>query len=814
MNKSTAFYLIFFFVSNSIFSQGGVKGIVTNEFGEKISQAGIYIENLSKGAASDSNGKFEITNINDGTYTIAFSFIGFTTYKKEVTISGDMVDMGIIVLETSSQLMDEIVISGSRKIEKITEAPVTINVISVKKLNNFVGDPGELIAQQKGIDFVKTGAFVSGFNIRGFNSAFNPKMLQLDDNRFSSLIATGLPMGPLSPIIKEDIERIEIVLGPSSALYGPNAHNGLVNTITKTPWKYEGTEIVIGGGSFNTISTRFRHAKKLNDKWAYKVTGGYTEGTDVKWTDSVYVGGIAHPELELDRKSKFLKGEASVYYKPTSTSEAKVAYGTSKSSYLAVTNVGRNQIKDWGIQYLQGTYTSKHLFAQLYKTWSSTDDTYAITTRTENYHALIGAGSTHEEALEGSFGGINPPTFVDKSDRLNAELQYNNSIGQLDYILGVQYQKDKADSRDTYLLDANAPIELEQKGFYSQLEYKFNDSGVKLVVAARGDDHDLYGFNFIPKAGITYTKDKGTWRLTYGKGIASPTILNLSGDLFGGIILGNGEGFTLSDGSKIDPVEVETIQTFEFGYKGSLVENKLFIDANAYYNISENFLSPLTNIVPGGLAGGAVVTHRGDQPIEELTAGLAPGFYDAGGYILTYLNFGNVDTYGFDLGLNYYFNEKYNMSFNYSYFDFSLDKNDMENDGNGDGVVTVLDLPINTPKHKISSALNFTNNKLYGSLLARWIQKYDFFSGRNVAAETNTDIIIGGDPVIEGQRVGRKFNYGQLGGFFLNLNAGYNINEHFSIGAYINNILDTANYEFVASPPSQRAYGAELKIKL
>ncbi|MBK9337180.1 MAG: TonB-dependent receptor plug domain-containing protein [Lewinellaceae bacterium] len=70
---------------------------------------------------------------------------------------------------------------------------------------------------------------------RGFNSAFNPKNLQINDGRFSSLIATGLPLGALGTTVKEDIERIEVILGPSSALYGPNAHNGLLNTITKDP---------------------------------------------------------------------------------------------------------------------------------------------------------------------------------------------------------------------------------------------------------------------------------------------------------------------------------------------------------------------------------------------------------------------------------------------------------------------------------------------------------------------------------------------------------------------------------------------------
>jgi len=254
MNKSITFFLIFFFISGAIFSQGGIKGTITNEFNEKFSQADVYIESLAKGTISDENGNFELANINDGTYIVSFSHMGYTTFKKEVTINGEIIDLGNIKLESSTQMMDEIVMSGSRRAEKITESPATINVITAKQIDQFVGNPGELFAQQKGVDFVRTGAFISGFNVRGFNSAFNPKMLQLDDNRYSTLIATGLAYGPMSPLGKEDIERIEVVLGPSSALYGPNAHNGLVNTVTKSPFKYSDTDITIGGGSNSLFS--------------------------------------------------------------------------------------------------------------------------------------------------------------------------------------------------------------------------------------------------------------------------------------------------------------------------------------------------------------------------------------------------------------------------------------------------------------------------------------------------------------------------------------------------------------------------------
>ena len=67
-------------------------------------------------------------------------------------------------------------------------------------------------------------------------------------------------------------------------------------------------------------------------------------------------------------------------------------------------------------------------------------------------------------------------------------------------------------------------------------------------------------------------------------------ILDLDAKIFGGLLLGKGEGFTLSDGTKISALEVETIQTIEAGYKGILGGRKLYLDVNGYYNFSENFL--------------------------------------------------------------------------------------------------------------------------------------------------------------------------------------------------------------------------------
>ncbi len=112
---------------------------------------------------------------------------------------------------------------------------------------------------------------------------------------------------------------------------------------------------------------------------------------------------------------------------------------------------------------------------------------------------------------------------------------------------------------------------------------------------------------------------------------------------------------------------------------------------------------------------------------------------------------------------------------------------------------------------------NVKINKFYGSLYARWIQKYDFFSGRNVAAASDPENIYNGTPVIEGQRVGvndGQWNYGPLGGFYLSVNGNYQITEKLTFGLYVNNILGQGNYEFVSSAPTETTFGAEIKVSL
>lgn len=798
---------------------GKLTGTVGSQDGETLIGANIVVKGTTTGTVSDENGNYTLP-LDAGNHTVVVSYIGFAAIQKAVTITaGSTTTMNFTLLKGTE--LDAVVISGSRKPEKLTESPATIETVFAREIEEYAGNPGELIARQKGIDYFRAGIATPAFNIRGFNSNFNAKNLQVTDGRFSTLVATGLPFGPLNTTIKEDIEQIEVILGPNSTLYGPNAHNGLLNTITKDPRTSAGTTVVlnpgISGDGNSFFSARLRHAQVLSDKFAFKVVGEYTSATEFEFSDSVYIdrvgafddAGNAVPdgikegynELELDEDVNFLRAEAGLYFTPSDNLDIAFNTGYSNSTYLSPTNVGRNQIKDWMINYYQLKFSGKNWFAQAYYTISKTDSTYAIDQRTKNYYAFLDAGFSDAEARgAGSYG--NGALFQDDSRRLNAEVQYNNTFGKLSLVTGLQYQLDKANSLGSYLLDGGEYIDVNQFGGYAHLNYEI-DSRWRVIAAARADNHEIYDFNFIPKFGLLNVGEKGTWRLTYGKGIASPTILNMFGDLFAGLILGNSEGFTLVDGSKVEKQKVEKIQSLELGYRGSMADSKLFIDANAYYNISEDFLSPATVI--------GVATHRGDTPIEEVQSGFAAW----NGLVLSYVNFGKVNTYGFDLGATYYFTPQLSGTFNYSYFDYSVDEDDMENDFNGDGVVNFLDILVNAPTHKAGAGLNYSGDKWFGSVFGRWVQAYDYFSSFQIASKSHPELVYRGAPIIEDARSGDTYNYGPLGGFAtVDLSVGYHLNDRFTVSAAASNLFNQELREFTASAPTRGLYTLELKMKL
>jgi iron complex outermembrane receptor protein len=110
--------------------------------------------------------------------------------------------------------------------------------------------------------------------------------------------------------------------------------------------------------------------------------------------------------------------------------------------------------------------------------------------------------------------------------------------------------------------------------------------------------------------------------------------------------------------------------------------------------------------------------------------------------------------------------------------------------------------------------LHYNKGKFYGAVYGRYVQKYDFFSGINIAAKTQDLNGDGTNDVVENARNGRTWNYGQLGGFTVDGNVGYYATDRLSFGASFTNLFNAKVREFVASPIISTLFNVEMKYTI
>lgn len=809
---------------------GTLKGKVTNrQTAEALPGATVQLKGSSAMVITDNEGYYTLSPVPAGSITLLVSYSGYEKAALPVSV-GEGTTTVDVALTLLHQTGNEVVVSASRRPQKITSAPAAISVIDTKDLEQFAGsNSGELMAYVQGVEFVRAGVDQTLFNARGFNNAFNSKVLQIIDGRNSMNTGSGgLALGNGATVVKEDIERIEVVLGPQSALYGPNAHNMLINTITKDPRKYPGTVVALGGGSREQMSGRFRHAAVLNRQWAYKLSGEYVTGKDYEFYDSVRAGGgvygpaVIIPERIRDFDFRRIRGEGHVYYSVTPRTDIIVSGGASTNDYIQVTASTRNQMRDINYRFLQARLVHPNYFVTVYNAWGGLGTSYTIGSYTRDYwnrtHSTI---TDKTDPRFPTMGRLSPDEaeaaalktrFNEQNQRFNAEAQYNDSFSKagLFVVAGLSYQEDKPNSFGTTLIDKDRRIYVTQYGMVLQLE-KALPFSLRFISAARYDNHNQFGDFISPRLALVKAIKEGSFRLTWGRAYSMPSILFRSANI-NGIFFGNGEGITyIPNGSKAGdpssvrvttPLEPEQVSTWEVGYKGRLRE-QLYVDINYYNGISKNFLSPSRSV--GGKAlkvGGVPVTP------------ISPGQVDNNGILrnalfTTIFNYGEVQVYGLDAGVYYTFNRVVSGALKYSWFGSDIRENDPKNDLNKDSVVSEEERSLNAPWHRGTVQLRLQNllrQKAFLHLSGRYVEQYNFYSG-NQAGTASGKGKWGAAP--------KNFDWGPLGGFVtMDISAGYTLNQWVSVGMNITNAFDTEQREFVASHPIGRLIMLELKVRV
>jgi outer membrane receptor for ferrienterochelin and colicin len=260
--------------------QGSVTDAKTNE---KLIGVSVLIKGSAKGVQTDYDGQFILKTTNNLPLTLVIKYLGFET--KEININDSKTKL-TVKLSKSERALKEVSVRDSRITEKMKQNPLTVetmDAIAIKQTPaaNFY----EGLAHLKGVDITSASIGFKIINTRGFNSTSPVRSLQLIDGVDNQSPGLNFSLGNFLGASELDIQKVDLVVGASSAYYGPNAFNGVINMQTKNPFLYPGFSAQVKIGERNLTETAIRWAKVIKnkageDKFAYKVNLFYMRAND------------------------------------------------------------------------------------------------------------------------------------------------------------------------------------------------------------------------------------------------------------------------------------------------------------------------------------------------------------------------------------------------------------------------------------------------------------------------------------------------------------------------------------------------------
>ena len=717
-------------------SSGRIVGRVTDSKGAPVANAQMIVTPAGASAVTGDDGTYTIRSVPSGAVSIRSFRLGYKSKTIEVTVTGGQAVTVNMTLDAASVQLAGVVTTVSRRIEKVTDAPATITRLEEPQIANSIGNSfAAALKEVKGLEFIQTGILSQAVNARGFNSSFNNRMLQLEDGRIGVLAESALPVGSLTTLSKIDLSSVEVLVGPGAALYGPDASNGVVSLTTKDPKQYPGWSVELDGGSRSFYNAQARYAG-TRGRLGYKLTGEYVAVNEFESQatyPSVTAGrpDLVVPEKDANWRNDITRGSGMLAYYLNNGSRLMGTVGMSKLNGIGPTNVGRNQLSNYGYRDAQLQYTGSRLFAQAYMSQSVSGKTFQLNGLAQNSVRFPSISYDSAKALS-AFPGDGRLQAAEVQNNFDIGMLLKSGISAIDnthITYGAQLRRDRVSSYGRWLSDraTGTPILIGQQGTYGQIETPLSRM-LRVVLAGRYDKHDKYDAQFSPKAALLFTPivDQ-TLRVTYNKAFKSPSVLQTdfyfpNFQPFIGVF-GNLDGFDIKNAAgsivnTIDPIRPEINKTIELGYKG-VIGQRVFVDIVGYQSKFDGFISPLV-VIANPLAGAAATTAYNHATGKKITD-------PAGGpqIALTYFNAGKATLNGIDGGIKVYVTNNISASLNTSVVKI-------------DTIIRKATDPaeataFNSPSVRVTGGMDFSNPvpNMTAGFTTRYVAKYDFRSGVN-----------------------------------------------------------------------------------
>jgi outer membrane receptor protein involved in Fe transport len=283
------------FLSASAFAQTKIGGKVMDaDSKEPLIGVSIGVKGAVTGTISDSKGNFSLSTNKAGALTIVVSMVGYE--RQEIPVKGNKTDFQI-ALKEQSILGQDVVVSASRVEESVMQSPVSVERMDIRAIRETpAASFYDALRNIKGVEMSTQSVSFSSIGMRGFNSNGNVRVVQLIDGMDNQAPGLNFSVGNIVGISELDLQSVDLLPGAASALYGPNAINGIILMDSKSPFLFQGLSAQVKTGAMHASNRSeattpygdisIRYAKAFNNKLAFKLNFNQLTAEDWQSTDN------------------------------------------------------------------------------------------------------------------------------------------------------------------------------------------------------------------------------------------------------------------------------------------------------------------------------------------------------------------------------------------------------------------------------------------------------------------------------------------------------------------------------------------------
>lgn len=263
MRLCTKLLLIALFIPFTVWSQS-LKGIIRDARNKEVLiGATVSVKGTSNGATTNFDGEFILENVKLPA-TLVISYVGYVNREVVVSNAEAKLEFNLSANET---ILKEISVTETRLTEKQRESALTVEAMDIIGIRqtpsaNFYDGLGAL----KGVDVTAASLGFKVINTRGFNSTSPVRTLQIIDGVDNQSPGLNFSLGNFLGASELDVQKVDLIVGASSAFYGPNAFNGVISMTTRSPFFKPGFEVSIKTGSRQLQETAMRYAFVVKNK--------------------------------------------------------------------------------------------------------------------------------------------------------------------------------------------------------------------------------------------------------------------------------------------------------------------------------------------------------------------------------------------------------------------------------------------------------------------------------------------------------------------------------------------------------------------